>query len=247
MNVFFAKICNSVCMEKQEDIDYKAKREFLVALIHDLKNPIIAQEKMIEMFLDMPENTPISDLKEILTASAQSNKEILKMLDDFLSIYHCEMSAFQVTLESVNLKTIIKEILVNFQYLLKEKNLKLNLNIKKNTPEINGGKLELKRVLTNFIANAINNSPNNSEITLELKKIENKIFFKISNQCEECSKIEKDSFFNLYKTAKNKIGHGLGLFISKKIIELHKGTVGVESEKENEISFYFYLPVNLKN
>lgn len=234
-------------MEKQEDIDYKAKREFLVALIHDLKNPIIAQEKMIEMFLELPDNTTIGDLKEILTVSIQSNKEILKMLDDFLSIYHCEMSAFTVIMETLNLEKIINEILINFQYLLKEKNLKLNLNIKRNASEIKGGKLELKRVLTNFIANAINNSPNNSEINIELKKTKNKIFFKISNQCEECSKIEKESFFNLYKTAKNRIGHGLGLFISKKIIELHKGIVGVESEKENEISFYFYLPINLKN
>lgn len=234
-------------MKQQETIDYQARKEFMVALIHDLKNPIIAQQKMIEMFLSMPDNTPIKDLKEILSASIQSNQEILKMLDDFLAIYHCEMSAFQVTLESVHLEELIKEILNYFKYLLQEKNLKINLKIKKNIPEITGGKLELKRVLTNFIANAINNSPKNSLIRIELKKINNKMLFKISNQCSECSKVEKETYFNLYKTAKNKIGHGLGLFISKKIIELHKGIVGVESERENEISFYFSIPLNLES
>ena len=230
-------------MKKQEEIDYQAKREFLVALIHDLKNPIIAQEKMIEMFLKLPDNTPLKDIKKILETSIQSNNEILKMLDDFLAIYHCEMSDFKVSTENINLEKITKEIIAQFKYLLEEKNLKINLLAKKNIPETKAGKLEIKRVITNFIANSINNSPESSEIKINLDKIDNELLFKISNKCKECKKSEKEIFFNLYKTAKNRIGHGLGLFVSKKFIELHKGKIGVDIDDKNKISFFFYLPI----
>lgn len=229
-------------MTKKEAMTSKLKREFILAIVHDLKNPVIALEKMIEMLLEQPDKTPIGNFKSMIQEGASSNKKMLKMLDDILAIYHWQITKFELTLEKADLKKMLQEIVSELKYLTLDKNIKISLNIDEKIPEINAGKDEIYRVFTNLIMNAIRYSFNDSEIKINLELKDNKIIFSVLNHGEKLSNKAKKALFNPYKTAKNKLGHGLGLYISKKIIELHNGEIWVETSNGNEITFHFAIP-----
>lgn len=230
-------------MTKEETTTSKLKREFILAIVHDLKNPLIAKEKAIEILLSQPDRTPIGDFKEMLQECSVSNTQMLKMLDDILAIYHWRLAKFELTLEKVDLKEMLKKVLSEVKYLALDKNIKISAQIDEKIPEVNIGKEEMHRVFTNLIMNAIRHSFENSEIKTNLELQEDKILFSILNRGEKLSNKAQKTMFNPYKTAKNKLGHGLGLYISKKIIELHNGSIWVETNESNEVKFSFSIPV----
>lgn len=111
---------------------------------------------------------------------------------------------------------------------------------------INADRIEIKRVVINFLSNAINYAFPSTNINVSLATNDNNIILKVKNRSHYIEPEAMDRIFRKYVTHSekfNKVGIGLGLYLSKQIIEAHNGTVIAESSKDETNIFGFKIPI----
>lgn len=238
---------NIAFSDYKEKIEHEeSKKDFIATLAHDLKSPLLAEEKLLESILMGDENTPLKEITPWLEEIIKNNKELLSMISNLLSVYHYERSQFELNKSSFVYNDVINESINILQYLSKDKNISIKVNTnKKDLLTINGDKAALKRVISNILSNAIKYTKDNGEISISVKKKDDYIITSIKDQGPGIGKEEAKEIFNPYKSRKSTLGRGLGLYIAKKIVEAHNGNIWVDSTKEQTGStFCFTLPLN---
>jgi two-component sensor histidine kinase/GAF domain-containing protein len=227
-------------LERRKDID-QLRQDFIAALTHDLRSPIIAEQKALEMMLAKPE-TKIKDFCEYLEEFYETNKSLLLIINNLLTVYHYESGKLELNLEYANIKDIIKGVINSLSHLAKDKNAEITSNIEENLPLIKIDSTQINRVLLNLISNAIQHNPAGIKINVFAKKIDNEIEISVSDNGQGIS--EPENIFQRYPTGKRKIGTGLGLYITKQIVELHQGEIWFETKTGKGTTFFFTLPVS---
>jgi len=142
----------------------------------------------------------------------------------------------------------LKEECSYFEPLAKIKNLTINCSIDENIMNFSFDAERVKQVLSNLISNAIKFSPDGGIITVESKKVDSYCQVSVSDVGVGIKDVEKPLLFQKFYQASNqngiKRGTGLGLFISKGIIEAHGGKIWVENNSPKGSRFIFTLPMN---
>ena len=130
--------------------------------------------------------------------------------------------------------------------MLKEKNVSIRINTEGTFFDTECDRMQIKRVVTNILGNAISYAYNNTEIVITIKQNENNISFEAKNESPYINPETIEGLFKKYVShaAKyNKIGVGLGLYLSKQIIDAHNGDIYAQSFKENYNIFGFNIPL----
>jgi two-component system NarL family sensor kinase len=151
-------------------------------------------------------------------------------------------------LEFSNILETIEDVCQELESLLKEKNIQVHIKAPKLIEKIKYDKMQIKRVLVNLLGNAISYAYDNTNIEIEVNKVEDYIKVQITNYSPYINPSLLKNLFQKYVThaAKyNKIGVGLGLYLSKQIVNAHQGEIGAISFEENKNIFEFTIPVNL--
>jgi signal transduction histidine kinase len=216
---------------------------FIAALSHDLKSPIFAEQKLIESLLETKENIQTTDIIDYLEEMYQINDEVLRIANNLLASHHLECDEFELNLEETDLNILVKNITKTLQYLAKESNIKLHLNLEKNLIKIEADKDLISRVITNLISNAIKHSKKSTKIEISTYSQNEQIAVSIQDNGKGISEEEKVNIFKKYPGEKRKVGTGLGLYISQQIISAHKGKIWFETEIDKGTTFCFTLPV----
>jgi len=169
-----------------------------------------------------------------------------EMLSTLLSTYKYENGDYVLNYEKCNIISLTKESVNELDSMLKEKNVTVNISKKGNIFDTDCDRMQIKRVLTNILGNAISYAYNNTQIQIDIKHENNNIRFEATN---ESAYINPETMNNLFKkyvshAAKfNKVGVGLGLYLSKQIIDAHKGGIYAKSFEDNHNLFGFELPL----
>jgi signal transduction histidine kinase len=219
------------------------RASFIAALSHDLKSPIFAEQKLIESLLETKENIQTTDIIDYLEEMYQINDEVLRIANNLLASHHLECDEFELNLEETDLNILVKNITKTLQYLAKESNIKLHLNLEKNLIKIEADKDLISRVITNLISNAIKHSKKSTKIEISTYSQNEQIAVSIQDNGKGISEEEKVNIFKKYPGEKRKVGTGLGLYISQQIISAHKGKIWFETEIDKGTTFCFTLPV----
>ena len=147
-----------------------------------------------------------------------------------------------------DLREIATSAINGYKDEIKEKKIKIDFKKPDDFPKIMLDEERIKLVVQNFIDNAIKYSPKGGKIIIVLKKDEKNIELEVQDFGIGIPKNQQDKIFAKFSRADNAIklnslGSGLGLFLSKNIVEAHGGKIWFESQENAGTSFYFSLPI----
>jgi PAS domain S-box-containing protein len=232
----------------REKLIERMKTEFVSISAHQLRTPLSAIKWSLKMLLDGDLGDLTKEQKEFVEKAYLSNERMIRLVNDLLNVTRIEEGRFLTNLKAENFVEIIKEMYPSFQELARKKNLAIELILKQDKfPLVLVDREKIKIVIQNLVENAIHYTPKGKiTITVEIK--DNNLLFSVKDTGIGIPEKQKDRIFSRFFRAENAIlseteGTGLGLFISKNIIEAHGGKIWFESKEGEGTTFYFTLPL----
>ena len=220
----------------QKEIE-SLKEDFVATLTHDLKVPVIAEANMLEFFLSEKFGTLTETQKEALHTMNASNKELLELVQTVLDTYKVKEGEIELKPEQVEVRKMLEEISDEMEPIAQKNENKIVLDIKDDfTFKVDY--LQFKRVIKNLINNAIIYGKPKTNIEVKAYKENDSTYICVKDYGKGIAKEDIDKVFNKYYSAHKKfrkVGTGLGLYLSQKLVTAHGGTLTVES-KEGEWS-----------
>ncbi|MFG6358140.1 MAG: HAMP domain-containing histidine kinase [Acetatifactor sp.] len=226
------------------------KNDLIIYLAHDLKTPLTSVIGYLSLLHDEPQISP--ELRARYTGIALDKALRLEELtNEFFDITRFSLTSLTLETEQINLSRMLEQITYEFLPVLADKGLSWQLEIQPEV-QINGDPDKLQRVFDNLIRNAVNYSYPDTAVSLSMKTTGgsdgSRVEVRVSNRGrtippEKLSRIF-EQFFRLDSSRSSATGGaGLGLAISKEIVELHGGGIRAESADEN-IVFNLWLPMS---
>lgn len=222
----------------------KLRSTFISALTHDLRTPLVAQERAVDLFLTHQDKLP-PKLALLAERLSKSNQGLLEMVNMLLETYQYEAGKINLLWESVDIYALVEICFSDVIALAESKQIELINQVPHHLPCVSGDSHQLKRVLINLIGNALQNIPNHCQVTVSAQDTEQQITLTITDNGPGIPTESLPHLFERYYIGdhtRKKIGTGLGLYICKMIMEQHQGTIGVESQLGKGTTFVLTLP-----
>lgn len=224
----------------------RQREDFVSRLTHDLRTPLVAADRMLNLLIQGAMGDLSEDVLEIMATMVRSNQNLLTMVNMLLEVYRYEAGRKSLVFSSINLSEMLDEVIRELSSLAIDKGLTLSFD-RDQEFKIKGDRIELHRVFTNLIGNAIKFTDEGSvivQISLIEKNSDNpQVEVGIKDTGPGIPLEEQSMLFESFSSGKHKrAGSGLGLQLSRRIAEAHNGTVGVESEVGQGSCFIVRLP-----
>jgi len=232
--------------KQQKEQLAKQKEEFISRITHDLRTPLLSANRILELFQEGLYGEIAPEMSRALQVMIRSNNNLLEMVNNLSEIYFHENGEKKLNFTKLKIVDILQEVCQELAPLALEKGLELSL-CAENTGEVSlvGDRLELRRVFTNLIGNAIKFTQQGYVKIHLIPATEEDAFVTIVVEdtgigiaAEELSRI----FERLHSCSPESSTNGLGLYLSRRIIDAHGGTITVTSELERGSSFSVRLP-----
>ena len=210
--------------------------------------------------------------KDLIDQLYRGNERILVLVKDLLNLSKLQEGKFEVVPKAISLKPIIKEILESFRISAAKKKLSLSWKGQgSQLPQVYADPNRVSQVITNLISNAIKYTPDEGRVTVSAKKISGQelhridsklslvklfftnnkkgyLMFSVKDSGIGITRDQQKKIFTKFFRAKNVMqskaeGTGLGLYITKSIVNLHKGDIWFTSLPGIGSTFYFTLPI----
>ena len=242
--------------EKEERIKLEREKEerlqFINALAHELKTPLTSVVASGGLLLEELEGGGQSQQVRLTENILSATKKLEARLSELLDMAKMESLGFKLNLEPLDIRPLLQNIANELLPVAAEKHQFLTLDILSSVPMVsvpmvNADKQRLEQVLLNLLTNAIKFSGEGSEIKLGLRKKGNEVVVEVKDNGPGISKEEQARLFTPYyriEADRQRFpGLGLGLALSKQLVELHGGKMWVESELGKGSTFAFSLAV----
>ncbi len=233
----------------------RQREDFVSRLTHDLRTPLVAADRMLNL-ITQGTMGPISDeIKEALEVTSRSNQNLLQLVNMLLEVYRYEAGRKRLSFTQVDLAALAEEVIQELRFLAQEKGLMIDLIQAANSRVlVDGDRLELRRVLTNLIGNAIKFTDQGLiKVQLSTKQVRpghvhagaKIVQVQVQDTGPGISAEEQMRLFEGFAPGKHqRSASGLGLHLSRCIIEVHHGTITVESEVGRGSIFTVRLPAH---
>jgi|GEM_PF-1301094 len=235
------------------------KSDFISTASHELRTPLASIKNAVDLILSR-KTGEITDAQEKFLSMAQRNVNRLNALtNDLLDISRIEAGKIQLNYTEVDIKNIIENVIYTFRSLANEKSISLKTNIAPDLPPIYADAFRIEQVLINLVNNAIKFTPDRGTITVDAhqvdgasdmsERIEGFLETSVTDTGagipEEHVKHLFERFYQVESSLsiKRQPGTGLGLTISKGLVEAHGGKIQYESKKGRGSTFSFTLPI----
>ncbi len=224
------------------------KNEFLGMAAHDLRNPIaVIQNSSLILSRYTSENLSEKQ-KDFLAKIYDTSKFMLELLNSLLDISKIESGKLELELTKNNYPDFVRKNLEFNRFFATEKGISIDSIFSDDIPLVDFDKNKIEQVLNNLISNAIKYSHPNTTICVEVLGQQDFVVTKVIDQGQGIPGNELPHVFKPFQKASTKPtacekSTGLGLAIVKKIVEGHRGFIGVESEVGKGSTFFFKLPL----
>lgn len=225
----------------------KIKNEFISIVSHELRTPITTIKGFIKVILEGEVGNISTQQRKFLKIVDQSVDRLTILVTDLLDISRIESGQFKVSLNPVNPRQIIKNVINNISAQASAKKLKLEMSLPDKVPLVMADKERLTQVFDNLILNAVKFTPQDGTITVSAIDKGDLVVFSVADTGIGIEKKDHQKVFEKFYQVnsgsnRSKSGTGLGLAIVKSIVEIHGGAVWVESELGKGSNFQFIIP-----
>ena len=239
---FFELLWNERVLNEELKNAYRMQREFTNIASHELRTPVQAILGMSGLLRNYPDKED-----EIIEVIQRNAKRLQALTGDILDVTRIESQTFQLKKEQFNIYDLLSDVIKDFTEKIKSdnKNIKMVYDQKDTTPPIivEADQGRITQVLTNILSNALKFT-NDGHIIVNAHESNNKKEITVSIT-DTGSGISEDIFAKLFSkfATKSFSGTGLGLYISKSIVEAHGGKIWAENNKDKGSTFMFTLPL----
>lgn len=211
------------------------KNDLIMYMAHDLKNPLTSIIGYLTLLNDEKNISKKTQNKYIKIALDKALR-VEDLTNQFFDITRYNLREMPINKQEINLAYLLKQLVDEYYPVLEKKQLKCNLTVPDKLMYMGDGD-KLARAFDNLLKNAINYSYSNTEIDIELKKVSKKIMITFKNKGAKIPQYKLDKIFEKFyrvddSRASTSGGAGLGLAITKEIIELHNGKITVKNDDE---------------
>lgn len=219
------------------------KNDLIVYLAHDLKTPLTSVIGYLDLLKSEPD-LPVHLRQKYLGVASNKAQRLEELINEFFDITRFNLSNIPLNYNRIDISRMLEQVVFEFQPMLRGKGLTCVLHAPEKLMLMCDAD-KLSRVFDNLLKNAVSYSFPNSEITIEASEAEDGVHLSFQNRGatiapEQLSKIF-EQFYRLDSARSTSGGSGVGLAISKKIVEAHGGSITAESANET-ILFQVFLP-----
>lgn len=223
----------------------KIKENFIATLSHDLRVPLLAEKHTLQYFLKGSYGHLTEKQIEAAINMLQSNTNLLSLVSTLLDVYKYESSKMLLVKDFTDIACLINETIKELSPLFQETHKQIVSEIPTGKYMLNVDSKEIKRVLMNIITNSLENSGDDCLIKIASYEENNFLNISISDNGRGIPDEDREKIFNLYYSSVKKfrkVGTGLGLYLSRQIIENHGGNIQVKSVANQGTTMTFSLP-----
>jgi len=227
------------------------KDEFISTVSHELRTPLTTMKEFTAILSDEIPGKLTSDQKEYIDIVKGNIDRLSRLVEDLLDISKIEARKLKLKKASVDIIHLAQSVVSTLKPAADKAKITLETSFAASSLDVNLDSDRIIQAITNLLSNAIKFTPANGKVTVKIKDHKTQI---------ECSVIDTgigiapenlNKLFGKFQQFDRRVGPGhkgtgLGLAITKKIIEMHNGTIGVESEFKKGSKFIITLPKNIK-
>jgi len=221
-----------------------ARREFLTNVAHELRTPLMAASGYLQIL--QKGRLQGNQLNEALETVSRNVGQIISLVNDVLFLQEIELvlPAFQ----PVNLGEVAQGIVKKYEKKAIERGVHLKVKNERNMPDVNGDSKSLERAITALVDNAIKFSPRGGDVEINFEKQKDRLSISVEDHgigiaTDQLSRIF-DRFYHRERSGDDLFGGlGLGLAITRQVIEQHHGKLNVESKPAKGSKFTMVLPL----
>ncbi len=227
----------------------KAKDDFISMASHQLRTPLTSVKGYISMVREGDVGKITKEQDQLLGEAFTSSERMVHLINDFLNVSRLQTGKFLIEKRPVNLAKIIEQELDSLQTNAKSRHLSFVYTPPKDFPVLNLDEDKMRQVIMNFSDNAIYYSKEGTKIRVKLTLDKKDATFTVTDAGIGVPRAEQSQLFNKFYRASNARkqrpdGTGVGLYLAKKVINEHGGTVVFSSTEDKGSTFGFKLPLD---
>jgi two-component system, sensor histidine kinase and response regulator len=231
----------------------RQREDFVSRMTHDLRTPLVASDRMLNLFQQEIFCKISPEMKQAIAVMIRSNQNLTQMVNNLLEVYRFEAGKKTLNSEICNLPEMLTEVVEELNPIANDKGLTLKVDtsalekLSENPGVVTGDRLELRRVFSNLIGNAIKFTDTGGIETRISESAQNNeknlVTIEIEDTGYGIAAEDQTTIFERFRQGRNKrAGSGLGLHLSRLIVEAHGGTIEVFSELDKGSVFTVRLP-----
>ncbi len=229
------------------------KSNFISVAAHQLRTPLSGIKWALNMMISGDVGALTDDQKTFLMKAYESNTRMINLVNDLLGIDRIESGRVTYNFIPTNLSALIDNVLLEILPQARRKGIKINFaDTGKVLPMVLADQEKMREVIQNLIENAIRYTKEDGLITLSTLTKDDKLIFQVADNGIGIPASEQKNIFTRFFRSSNAIrveadGSGLGLSISKSILDQHHGTISFVSEENKGTTFIVTLPIDQNN
>jgi signal transduction histidine kinase len=235
--------------EANEELKHldQLKSDFLATMSHELRTPLTSIIGYSDMLLSGMTGEVSDKQKTFLGNILNSGESLLNLINDILDLTKIEAGKLELNREAVELRTVLVSVLAVVRPRAGEKDLKLATFLPKDLPLLHADGAKLGQILMNLVTNAIKYTPERGRVSIEARALRDVVEVRVTDSGIGIAPEDRQRIFERFtqvdsSATRSQGGTGLGLAITKDLIELHGGTISVQSDLGQGSRFVFTIP-----
>jgi signal transduction histidine kinase/CheY-like chemotaxis protein len=227
------------------------KSEFLANMSHELRTPLNAIIGFSELLLEHGDRSLADSQREYVGDILSSGRHLLELINDILDLSKIEAGKMRLALDEFDLGQVAEEALMILRVEASRKDIRLEAELEPEARDVVADRSKLKQILTNLLSNAVKFTPPGGRVRLAAARRDGRLEMRVEDSGIGIRKEDQERIFAAFiqvdgSYARKYQGTGLGLTLVKRFVEMHGGTITVESEVGKGSTFRVTLPLSVR-